>query len=147
MSIELMMPSNHPILCYPLFLLPSIFPSIRIFSNELALHIRWPKYGAFSIRTSSEYSWLISFSTDWFGLCALQGTLKGLLQPDNLKTSFLRCSAFIMAQLSHPYMTSRKTIVLTTWTFVKQESYCPTICLPYCPPICPPLMSLEGSQI
>ena len=103
MPIELMMPSNHPILCYPLFLLSSIFPSIRIFSNELALRIRWPKYGSLSIRTSSEYSWLISFSTDWFGLCAVQGTLKGLLQHDNLKASVLQYSAFIMAQLSHPY--------------------------------------------
>jgi len=103
MPIELMMPSNHPILCYPLFLLSSIFPSIRIFSNELALCIRWPKYGSLSIRTSSEYSRLISSSTDWFGLCAAQGTLKGLLQHDNLKASVLQCSAFIMAQLSHPY--------------------------------------------
>ena len=87
MSIELMMPSNHLILCYPLFLLPSIFPSIRIFSNKLALTIRWPKYGSFSISPSSEYSQLVYFSTDWFGLCAVQGTLKSLLQ-HNLKHQF-----------------------------------------------------------
>ena len=93
------------------------------------------------------YSGLISFRMDWFDLLTVQGTLKNLLQHHSSKASILWCSAFIMAQLSHPYMTSRKTIVLTTWTFVKQESYCPTICLPYCPPICPPLMSLEGSQI
>ena len=110
------MPSNHLILCHPL--LSSVFPSIRIFSSELALCIRWPKYGSLSIRTSSEYSRLISFSTHWFGLCAVQGTLKGLLQHDNLKASVLQCSAFIMAQLSHPYKTTEKNIALTRRTFV-----------------------------
>ena len=120
MPIELMMPSNHPILCYPLFLLSSTFPSIRIFSSELALCIRWPKYGSLSIRTSSEYSRLISFSTHWFGLCAVQGTLKGLLQHDNLKASVLQCSAFIMAQLSHQSKTTEKTLALTIRTLVSK---------------------------
>ena len=105
MSIELVMPSNHLILCHPLLLLPSIFPSIRVFSNELALRIRWPKYWrfsfSFSISPSNEYSGLISFRMDWFDLFAIQGTLKSLLQHHNLKASILQCSACFMVQLSH----------------------------------------------
>ena len=106
MCIESMMPSNHLILCYPLLLLPSIFPNIRVFFNELALHLRWPKYWSFSfhISPSNEYSGLISFRIDWFDLLADQGTLKSLLQHHNLKASILQCSAFFMVQLSHPYM-------------------------------------------
>ena len=117
MSIELVTPSNHLILCRPLLLLPSIIPSIRVFSNELALHIRWPKYWSFSISLSNEYSWLISFRIDWFDLLAVQGTLKSL-QHHSLKSSILWCSAFFTVQLLHPYMTIGKTIALTTWTFV-----------------------------
>ena len=115
MSIKLAIPSNHLILCHPLLLLPSIFPSIRVFSNELALRIRWPKYWkfSFSISPSNEYSVFISFSIDWLDLLALQGTLKSLLQHHNLKASILWCSAFFMVQLSHPYMTTEKTIALT----------------------------------
>ena len=107
MSIELMMPSNHLILCHPLLLLPSIFPSIRAFSNESVLHIRWPKYWSFnfSISSSSEYSGLISFRIDWFDLLAVQGILKSLPQHYNSKVLILQCSAFYMVQLSHPYMT------------------------------------------
>ena len=97
MSIELVMPSNHLILCHPLLLPLSIFPSIRIFSNKLALHIRWPKHGSFSISLSSEYSWLISFRIDWFDFLAVQGTLKSLFQHHNLKASILLCSAFLGA--------------------------------------------------
>ena len=120
MSIELVMPSNHLILCCPLLLLPSIFPSIRVFSNESVLHIRWPKYWSFSfnIRPSNEYSGLISFKMDWLDLLAVQGTLKSLLQYHSSKASILRCSAFFIVQLSHPYMTTGKTIALTRWTFV-----------------------------
>ena len=121
MSIESMIPSNHLILCHPLLLLPSIFSSIRIFSNELALCIRWPKYWnffSFGISPSNEYSGLISFRTDWFDLFAVQGTLKCLLQHHNLKASILQGSAFFMIQLSHPYMTTSKTIALTVQTFV-----------------------------
>ena len=120
MSIESVMPSNYLILCHTLLLLPSIFFSIRVFSNEVALCIRWPKYWSFSfsISPSSEYSGLISFRMDWFDLLAVQETLKSLLQHHNLKASFLQCSAFFMVQLSHPYMTTGKTIVLTIWTFV-----------------------------
>ena len=120
MSIESVMPSNHLILCCPLLLLPSIFPSIRVFSNESALHIRWPKCWSFSfsISPSSEYSGLISFRIHWFDLLAVQGTLKSLLQHHNSKASILRHSAFFVVQLSHPYMTTGKTIVLTRWTFV-----------------------------
>ena len=103
MSIELVMPSNHLILCRPLLLLPSIFPSIRVFSNELALLIRWPKYWSFSISPSSEYSRLISFRIDWLDLLAVQGTLKSLLQHHSSKASILWCSAFFIDQLSHPY--------------------------------------------
>ena len=106
MSIELVMPSNHLILCHPLLLLPSIFPSIRVFSNELALHIRWPKYlsFSFSISPSNEYSGLIPFRMDWLDLLAVQGTLKSLLQHHSSKASILQCSAFFMVQLSQPYM-------------------------------------------
>ena len=114
------MSSNHLILCRPLLLLPSIFPSIRIFSSESALHIRWPKYWrfSFSISPSSEYSELISFRIDWLDLLAVQGTLKSLLQHQSLKTPILRHSAFFMVQLSHPYVTTGKNIALTRWTFV-----------------------------
>ena len=114
MSIESAMPFNHLILCRPL-LLPSILPSIRVFSNESALHIRWPKYWSFSlsISTSNEYLGLISLRMDWLDLLAVQGTLKSLLWHHNLKASVLQCSAFFMAQLSHPYMTTEKTIALT----------------------------------
>ena len=113
MSIELVMPYNHLILRRPLLLLPSIFPSIRVFSNELVLHIRWPKYWSFSFSPSNEYSGLISFRMDWFDLLAVQGTLKSLLQHHSSKESILRHSAFFMVQLSHPHMTTRKTIALT----------------------------------
>jgi len=113
------MPSNHLILC-PLQLLSSIFPSIRVFSNESVLHIRWPKYWSFSfsISLSNEYSGLISFRTNWFDLLAVQGTLKSLLQYHGSKASILQCSAFFMVQLSHLYVTTGKTIALTKWTFV-----------------------------
>ena len=119
MSIELVMLANHLILCHPLLLLPSIFPNIRVFSNESALRIRWPKYWSFSfsISPSNEYSGLISSSIDWFDL-AFQGTFKSLLQHSNLKASIFQCSAFFMVQLSHSYMTTGKTIALTIWTFV-----------------------------
>ena len=120
MSIELVMPSNHFILCYPPFLLLSIFPSIRIFSNESALRIRWPKYWSFSfsISPSNEHPGLISFRMDWLDLLAVQGTLKSLLQHHSSKASILRHSAFFIVQLSHPYMTTGKIIALTRWTFV-----------------------------
>ena len=120
MSIESMMPSNHFILCRPLLLLPWIFPSIRVFSKESVLCIRWPKYWSFSfsISPSSEYSGLISFMIDWFDLLAVQGTLKSLLQHHSSKTSILRHSAFFIIQLSHPYMTTGKTVALIRWTFV-----------------------------
>ena len=120
MSIESMMPSNHLILCCPLLLLPSIFPSIRVFSNESTLHIRWPKYWSFSLSTSpsNEHPGLISFRMDWLDLLAVQGTLKSLLQHHSSKASILRCSALFIAQLSHPYMTTGKTIALTRRTFV-----------------------------
>ena len=119
MSIELVMPSNHLILCHPLLLPPSIFPSIRGFSNELALCIRRPKYWSFSFNISpyTEQPGLISFRTDWLDLLAAQGTLKSLLQHHSSKASILRCSAFFRVQLSHPYMTTGKTTALTTWTF------------------------------
>ena len=114
MSIKLVMPSNHLILCR-LLLLPSIFPSIRVFSNESALHIRWPKHWSFSfsISPSNEYSGLISFKVDWLDLLAVQGTLKSFPQHHNSKASILQCSAFFIVQLSHPYMTTGKTIALT----------------------------------
>ena len=119
MSIESVMPSNHLILCHPL-LLPSIFPSIRVFSNESALHFRWPKKWSFSfiISPSNKYSELISFRIDWFDFLIVQGTLKSLLQQHNLKASILRRSAFFMVQLSHLYMTTGKTIAVTRWTSV-----------------------------
>ena len=114
------MPSQHLILCHPLLLPPSIFPSIRVFSNEPALHIRWPKYWSvsFSISLPSEYSGLISFKIDWLDLLAVQGTLKSLFQHHSSKASILQCSAFCIVQLSHPYMTTGKTIALTRQTFV-----------------------------
>ena len=117
---ELVMPFNYLILCRPLLLLPAIFLSIRVFSNESALHIRWPKYWSFSfsISSSNEYSRLISFRMDWLDLLAVQGTLKSLLQYHNLKASILRCSAFFIVQLSHPYMTTGKTIALTRRTLL-----------------------------
>ena len=115
-----MRPSNYLILCCPLLLLPSIFPSIRVFSSESVLPIRWPKYWSFSfsISPSNEYSGLISFRIDWFHLLAVQGTLKSLLQHHSAKASILQHSAFFMVQLSHPYMTTGKTVALTIWTFV-----------------------------
>ena len=120
MSIELVMASSHLIFCHPLFLPPLIFPSIRVFSNESVLYIRWPKYWSFSfgISPSNEYSGLISFRMDWLALLAVQGTLKSLLQHHNSKASVLWRSAFFIVQLSHPYMTTGKTIALTRWTFV-----------------------------
>ena len=120
MSIESVMPSNHLNLCHPLLLLPSIFPSIRVFSSESVLCIRWPKYWSlsFSISPSKEYSGLISFRIDWVDLLAVQGTLKSLLQHHSSKASVLQRSAFFIVQLSHPYITTRKTIALIRWTFV-----------------------------
>ena len=120
MSIESVMPSNHLILCRPLLLLPSIFPSIRGFSNESALHIRCPKDWSFTfnIRPSNEHQGLISFRMDWLDLLAVQRTLKSLLQQHNSKASVLQCSAFFTFQLSHPYVTTGKTIALARWTFV-----------------------------
>ena len=120
MSIELVMSSNHLILCCYLLLLPSIFPSIKVFSNESALCIRWPKYWSFSfnIGPSNEHSGLISFRMDWLDLPAVQGTLKSLLQHHSSKASILLCSAFFIVQLSHPYVTTGKIIALTRWTFV-----------------------------
>ena len=118
MSIASVMPSNHLILCHPFLLLLSIFPSIRVFSNEFILCIRWPKYWNFRISPSSEYSELISFRTDWFDLLAFQGILKSLLQYHSSKASIRQCSDFFMIQLSHPYMTTGKTIALTRRTFV-----------------------------
>ena len=119
-SIESVMPSNHLILCHPLLLLPSISPSIRVFSNESALHIRWPNYWSFSFNISptSEHPGLISFRMDWLDLLVVQGTLKSLLQHHSSKPSILQCSVFFIVQLSHPYMTTGKTIALTRWTFV-----------------------------
>ena len=120
MSTESMMPSNHLILCHPLLLLPSIFLSIRFFSNESVLHIRWPKYWSFSfnISPSNEHPRLISFRMDWLDLLAVQGTLKSLLQHHSSKASILQCSAFFIVQLSRPYITTGKTIALTRWTSV-----------------------------
>ena len=114
------MPSNHLILCHPLLLLPPIIPSIRVFYNESTLCMRWPKYWSFSfnISPSNEHPGLISFRTDWLDILAVQGTLKSLLQYHSSKASFLRCSAFFAVQLSHPYMTTGKTIALTRQTFV-----------------------------
>ena len=120
MSIESVMASNHLILCRPLLLLPSIFPRIRVFSNESAFHVRWPKFWSFnfSLSPSKEYSGLISFRMDWLDLLAVQVTLKSLLQHHSSKASVLQCSAFFIVQLSHPYMTTGKTIALTRGTLV-----------------------------
>ena len=120
MSIESVMPSSHLILCRPLLLLPLIPPSIRVFSNESTLCMRWPEYWSFSfsIISSKEHPGLISFRMDWLDLLAVQGTLKSLLQHHSSKASILQCSAFFTVQLSHPYMTTGKTIALTRWTFV-----------------------------
>ena len=122
MSIKSVMPSNHLILCHPLLLLPSVFPNIRIFSKESVLYFRWPKYWSFSfsISLSNEYSGLISFRNDWLDLLAVQRTLKSLLQHHSSKASVLQCSAFFMVQLSHPYMTTGKTIALTRRAFVSK---------------------------
>ena len=122
LSIQLVMSSNHLILCCPLLILSSIFPSIRVFSNDSVLRIRWSKYWSFgfSISPSNEYSGLIFFWIDWFDLLAVQGTLKSLLQHYSSKASVLWCSAFIIVQLSHPSMTTGKTIALTRWTFVSK---------------------------
>ena len=119
-SIELVMPSNHLILCHPLLLLPSVFPCLRVFSNESALLIRWPKYWSFSFTISpfNEHPGLISFRMDWLDLLAVQGTLKSLLQHHSSKASILGCSAFFIVQLSHSYVTTGKTIALSRWTFV-----------------------------
>jgi len=120
MSIVSVVPSNDLILCHPLLLLPSIFPSMRVFSNESDLHIRWPKYWSFNfnISPSNEHPGLISFRMDWLDLLEVQGTLKSPLQHHSSKASILRCSGFFIVQLSHPYMTTGKTIALTRWTFV-----------------------------
>ena len=120
MSIESVMPSNHLILCHPLLFLPSVFPSIRVFSDESVLCIIWPKYWSFSfsISPSNEYSGLISFRMNWLDLLAVQGTLKSLLQHHSLEASILRCSAFFIVQLSHLNMTTGKTVALTRWIFV-----------------------------
>ena len=125
MSIELVMRSNHLILCHPLLLLPSIFHSIRVFSNESVFHIRWPKYWSFSFSISpfNEYSGSISFKIDWFDLLAVQGTLKSLLQHHSSKASIHLYSAFFIVQLSHPDMTTGKTIALTRWTFVDKVMF------------------------
>ena len=124
MSIESVMPSSHLIFCRPLLLLPSIPPSIRVFSNESALHIKWPKYWSFSfsISPSNEHPRLISLRMGWLDLLAVQGTLKSLLQHHNSKASILQCSAFFTVQLSHPYMTTRKSIALTRRTFCWQSN-------------------------
>ena len=118
MSIESVILSNHLILCHPLLILPSVFPSIRVFSNESVLRIRWLKYWSFSISPCNEYSGLISFRIDWFDLLAVQGTLKSLLHHHSLTASIFWCSAYFMVQLSQPYMTTGKTIALTIWNFV-----------------------------
>ena len=130
MSIESVMPSNHFILCHPLLFPPSIPPSIRIFSNELALCIRWPKYWSFSfnISPSNEQSGLISFRMDWLDLLAVQGTLKSLLQHHSSKASILWCSAIFIVQISHPYMTTGKTIARTRWIFVDKVMSLLLIC-------------------
>ena len=126
MSIASVMPSNHLTLCHPLLLLPSIFPSNQVFSNESTVRIRWPKYWSFSSSPSNEYSGLISFKIDWFDLIAVQGTHKSLLQHHSLKASMLWHSAFLMVQLSQSYMTTGKTIVLTIQTFQKTKRLIPT---------------------
>ena len=130
MSIELVMPSNHLILCHPLLFLPSIFPSIRVFSNESAFCIRWPKYWSFSfsISPSNEFSGLISFRMDWLDLLAVQGTLKSLVQHRSSKVSVFWCSAFFMVQLSHLYITTGKTLALSIWTFIGKVYLCFLVC-------------------
>ena len=130
MCIESVMPSSHLILCCPLLLLFPIPPSIRVFSNESTLHMRWPKYWSFSlsISPSKEHPGLVSFRMDWLDLLAVQGTLKNLLQHHSSKASILRCSAFFIVQLSHPYMTTGKTIALTRWTFVGKVTSLFSIC-------------------
>ena len=160
MSIKSVMPSNHLILCRPLVLLPLIFPSIRVFSNESVLHIRWPKYWSFSFISSpsNEHPGLISFRMDWLDLLAVQGTLKSLLQHHSSKASILRPSAFFTVQLSHPYMTTGKTIALTRWTFVGKvmsllfnmlyTTTTATESLQSCPTLCDPMdCSLPGSSV
>ena len=124
MSTELVMPSNHLILCHPILLLPSIFPTIRVYSNDLAFCIKWPKYWSISISPSNEYSEVTAFRNDSFDLLAVQGTLKSLLQHHNSKASILWGSAFFMDQLLYPYMTNRNTIVLTRRTFVEKVCLC-----------------------
>ena len=126
-SIESVMLSNHLLLWHPLFLLPSISPNIRVSSNESTLHIRWPKYWSFSNSPSNEYSGLISFRIDWFDLLAVQTTLESLLQ-HNVKASVLQFSALFVVQLSHPYMTTGKTITFTTWIFLAKWCLCFLIC-------------------
>ena len=135
MSIELVMPSNHLILCHPFLLLPSIFPSTRVFSNESVLHIRWPKYWSFSfnIISSNEHSGLISFRMDWLDLLAAQGTLKSLFQHHSSKASILQHSSYFIVQLSHPYMTPGKTIALTRQTFVGKVMSLLRACSNSCP--------------
>ena len=130
MSLKLVMPSSHLILCLPLLLLPSIFPSIRVFSNESVLRIRWPNYWSFSftISPSSEYSGLISFRIDWFDLLVVQGTLKSLLQYHRPKASILRCSAFFVVQLSHPHMTIGKTVIWLDGPLSAKQCLCFLIC-------------------
>ena len=130
MSIESVMPSHHLILCHPLLLLPSILSSIRVFSNESALSIRWPKYWSFSfnISPSNEYSGLISFRIDWLDFLAVQGTLKSLLQHHSSEASILLCSAFFTVQLSHPYMTTGKIVALTRWTLLTKWCFYFSIC-------------------
>ena len=120
LSLESVMLSNHLILCHPFLLLPSVFPSIRVFSNESILRIRWPMNWSFSINSSDEYSGLISFRIDWFHLLAVQGTLKSLLQHHSSKASIFQHSVFFMVQFLHPYMTTGKTIALARWTFVSK---------------------------
>ena len=124
-SVESVMLSNHLILCCPLLLLPSIFPSFRVFSSESVLRIRWPKYWGFGISPSNEYSWLIYFRVDWFDLLVVPVTLKSLLQHHSLKASVLWCSTFFMVQLAHQYMTTGKTISLTIQTLVGKVMYLP----------------------
>ena len=130
MYIESMMPSNHLILCYPLLFLPSVLPSIRVFFNELALHLRWPKYWSFNISPSREYSGLISFRIDWLISFLSKGLSKSFLLCCNSKALIFQCSAFFMVQLSHPYMTTGEMISLTIWTFVRKVvSLLLTLCL------------------
>ena len=130
MSIESVMPSNHLILCHLLLFPPSIFPSIRVFSSESVLHIRWPKYWSFSfsIRPTNEHPGLVSFRMDWLDLLVVQGMLKSLLQHHSSKSSILQRSAFFIVQLSHPYVTTGKTIDLTIWTFLSKVMLCLLIC-------------------